>query len=226
MLADGLRVEARVLAAVRAEGWDGLHAEGWFWSVLAHRLAGALFAAPVPGVLVAPLQREALDSGRWGWLHRRMGLMAQLTQAMMRDPVGTVEAVLQAEDDPRFTAPARAVAAGMETVVLLALVKRILTDPDAAAGLPDLVAWKGHQVAMWEVKSPGDQLRDGQREWLAWGRSHGLVVGVWEIAAKEMQQATVFAHPGARRPPERSLLARPKLPARCPCPPQPSDRPG
>ena len=196
VLADGVRVEVRVLAVLHADGWTGIHGEGWFWSALAQRLAAPLMAAPVPGVWIGPLQRIALDHGRWGWLNRRLGLMAQLTSRLLRDPVGTIAGILTEDDDPRFQATARAVAAGLEPVVLLAMVKRILARPEAAAGLPDIVAWKDGRVALWEVKSPGDQLRDGQRDWLAWGRSHGLVVGVWEIQGKSAVQTNLFADPG------------------------------
>jgi hypothetical protein len=46
---------------------------------------------------------------------------------------------------------------------------------------------------MWEVKSPTDKLRDGQRDWLAWGRAHGMQVGVWQITAKAVTQTSFLA---------------------------------
>jgi hypothetical protein len=45
------------------------------------------------------------------------------------------------------------------------------------------------------VKSPGDALRDAQREWLHWGRANGLTVGVWHVEPKESFQATLFQVP-------------------------------
>ena len=190
VLADGVRVEARALAHLRSQGWDGLHAEGWFWSVLVRRLALPLTLAPVPGAWVAPLQREPLDHGRWGWGRRRISYLAALTRDLLRDPVATIDAACTPEDDPALRATAHAVAQSIPPTVLNLLVRRLILHPDAAAGLPDLIVWRGDAVALWEVKSPGDALRDAQREWLHWARANGIAAGVWLIVGKELAQTS------------------------------------
>ncbi len=91
----------------------------------------------------------------------------------------------------------------------MALLRLLLANPRAAAGLPDLVCWRTDELMLWEVKSPQDQLGDHQRHWLAWMQEHGVPAGELRVDARVTQQRSWWS-PGEA---PAALPARATLPA-------------
>jgi hypothetical protein len=77
-------------------------------------------------------------------------------------------------------------------LTLTRLLRRLLADPGASAGMPDLVVWRQSELALWEVKSPGDALSDEQRAWLDWWNREGLAAGVVRVDAAEHRQTQLW----------------------------------
>jgi hypothetical protein len=210
VLADGMRVEAWACDRLGDDGWSACHAEGGFWLALAAQVYAPALAAEVPGAWAAPLQAWPLDWGHAGFRRRRAGQVAAISRALARDPAGMVAAV--APDD----AAARAVARLLPAPALVELLETVLDDHRAAAGLPDVVAWRGGELALWEVKSPGDRLSDDQRHWLRWLNARGVAAGELRIEARASEQASLFPSPPASAPapaapPRPRTAAAPRL---------------
>jgi hypothetical protein len=202
VLAQGEGVEAHALRRLRAQGWDGMHAEGGFWLALAALLFDDVIYAPVPGAWPGPLQVLPLDWGRWGFAARRREAIAARSAELVRDPLGKLERAYAAAGSllPGLIQPPRRdcaveVCRRMPRLTLARLLQRVLADPKAASGLPDLIAWRGDELALWEVKSPRDQLSDAQRAWLGWLDREGIAAGVLRIDARASEQQALFAAP-------------------------------
>lgn len=201
VLAQGENVEAHALRRLAAQGWSGVHAEGGFWTALAALLLRDVVLAPVPGAWIAPLQALPLDWGRWGFATRRVVLLDARAERIVRDPVAALADAYAAHGgelqasllDPPPRPAAEAVCRLMPRATLMRLLRRVIADPAAASGLPDLVAWRGDELALWEVKSPNDQPSDAQRAWLAWLDAEGVAAGILRVDAKAPEQASLFA---------------------------------
>jgi hypothetical protein len=202
VLAQGEGVEAHALRRLRAQGWDGLHAEGGFWLALATLLFHDVIYAPVAGAWPGPLQLLPLDWGRWGFASRRRAAIAARSAELARDPLAELEraytglgSLLPGLIDPPQRAMAVEVCRRMPRLTLVRLLQRVLAEPKAASGLPDLIAWRGDELALWEVKSPRDQLSDAQRAWLGWLDREGVAAGVLRIDARASEQQALFTAP-------------------------------
>lgn len=202
VVAEGETVEDLALRRLAQDGWQGVHAEGGLWLAVAHLL---LAMDPCPSVpWCAPLQALPLDWGRWGYGARRRAAITRRAAALIRDPEAALAEALNRLREPLpgfLAAPSAesltAVVRHLPPRVLVPLLRRVLDAPAEASGLPDLVAWRGDEIAFWEVKSPADQLSAKQRRWLTWLVSEGVTAGVLRIAAKKAVQTTLFATPTA-----------------------------
>jgi len=226
VVAQGEGVEAHALRRLAQDGWQGVHAEGELWVALATLLYWDQIMAPVAGVWVAPLQRWPLDWQRWGFVHRRREIVSQATAALIRSPQECLARAYALLGEGRipgwFTPPPRAAAEAIVTLMppatLGRLLKRVLADPRSASGLPDLIAWRGRELVLWEVKSPKDALSDRQVSWLTWLISEDVAAGELRVDERQPTQGSLFATPvtpsAARRSSRPSAHAKPLLAAR------------
>jgi len=201
VVAQGEGVEAHALRRLRRDGWQGLHAEGALWGALATVLFWDEIMAPLEGVWVAPLQHWPLDWRRWGFAQRRRGALSRAAARLIRDPQGALARAYAQLGEERlpgwFTPPPRAAADMivrlMPGAALARLLLRVLNDPRAASGLPDLITWRGDELVLWEVKSPNDALHDRQIAWLTWLSSEGVAAGELRIDERMPTQGSLFA---------------------------------
>ena len=215
VLADGELVEDLALRRLREDGWEGIHAEGCFWLAAAHLL---LDRDPCPSVpWHAPLQATVSDWGRPGYGMRRHSAITHRAAELVRDPEACLALALARREQPLpgflWAPPAAALAAVVHLLparVLIPLLRQILDAPQEAAGLPDLVVWRERDLALWEVKSPGDQLSGAQRRWLGWLTSLGVTAGELRVAGRKPSQGTLFALPAVTTParPRRSSVPK------------------
>ena len=218
VVADGELVEDLALRRLATDGWQGVHAEGGFWLAVAYLVLDLHPAGPVPWC--APLQATPLDWGRWGYGARRHHDLRSAAAALIRDREAALALALQraAEPLPGFMSPPHATALTavirhLPLRVLVPLLLRVLDAPHEAGGLPDLVVWKDHTVAFWEVKSPADQLSAKQRRWLAWLVSEGVSAGVMRVVARKPVQTSLLS---PVRTPAATTPARPRRAASAP----------
>lgn len=224
--AEGHRVETWALTQLRKQGWDGLHAEGWPWLGLAIVLAWPVVMAPAPQAWLAPWQVLPADWGAPGWLERRRSAWTECMRDLLRDPL----AVFQRHADalllptvgaaPLFAGlpplPERALAAALlqrlPAGVVVDLVRILLNQPRDASGLPDLIVWRGTELALWEVKSPSDSLSDQQRWWLRWLVQHDVTAGVLHLAGRSLTQTSLdLTTPAASRSPSAQATPPPTI---------------
>ena len=215
VLADGELVEDLALRRLQEDGWEGIHAEGGFWLATAYLL---LDRDPCPLVpWHAPLQATVTDWGRPGYGTRRYAAITRRAAELIRDPETCLAIALARREQPLpgflWAPPADALAAVVHHLpprVLIPLLRQVLEAPQEAAGLPDLVVWRGRELALWEVKSPGDQLSAAQRRWLGWLTSLGVTAGELRVAGRKPIQGTLFALPTATtaETPRRSPATR------------------
>ncbi len=201
VVAEGETVERLALRRLLEDGWQGVHAEGGFWLATAHLLLDGDECPAVPWI--GPLQAVPVDWGRRGYGVRRRAAITRRAAALIRDPEAALAAALARARHPLpgfLAAPEpaalTAVVRHLPRRVLVALARHLLDAPAEAAGLPDLVVWCADRVALWEVKSPGDQLRPEQRRWLAWFAAEGVTAGVVRFQAKRAVQQTLFGGGG------------------------------
>ena len=77
---------------------------------------------------------------------------------------------------------AEALVARVPGAMLRAVLVHMLTHPGAhGRGFPDLLAWRGKDVRLIEVKGPGDQLRPGQVQWIMRLREVGIPTGILRV---------------------------------------------
>ena len=206
VLAEGEGVEAHALRRLAGEGFSGVHAEGGFWLALTSLVFHDALAAPVPGAWPAPLQTLPLDWRRWGFAARRRALIRNRLAEVQADPLAVVlhaQARCAGHMLPGFVSPpdpaaTNAVCARLPRMTLVRLLERLIDAPGEAGGLPDLVVWKPDTLELWEVKSPGDQLSDRQRAWLAWFDQEGVACGVLRLDPRECRQLSLFSATGRK----------------------------
>jgi hypothetical protein len=206
VLAEGEGVEAHALRRLAGEGFSGVHAEGGFWLALTSLVFHDALAAPVPGAWPAPLQALPLDWRRWGFAARRRALIRTRLAEVQADPLAVVQQaqarcaghLLPGFVSPPDPAATSAVCARLPRMTLVRLLERLIDAPGEAGGLPDLVVWKPDTLELWEVKSPGDQLSDRQRAWLAWFDQEGVACGVLRLDPRECRQLSLFSGTGRK----------------------------
>ena len=222
VVAQGEGVEAHALRRLRQEGWEGLHAEGELWSALATTLFWDEIMMKVEGVWVAPLQHWPLDWRRWGFAHRRRNALSHAAARLIRAPAAALARAYAQLGEARiagwFTPPPRAASEAivrlMPGAALVRLLMRVLADPRAASGLPDLITWRGAELVLWEVKSPNDALHDRQIAWLGWLSSEGIAAGELRIDERLPTQASLFAPEAVASRPRSAPRAPRTRPAR------------
>jgi hypothetical protein len=205
VVAQGERVEAHAARRLALQGWQAAHAEGGFWSALAEHLLWPALCDGVPDAWVAPLQLLPLDWQRWGFAARRAHALDGALAAVARDPAAArarAQERVAARPWDRWSSPpdeaaAAAVVERMPRPALVGLLRAVVADPRAGAGLPDLIAWRGSELKLWEVKSPRDQLSDAQRQWLGWLLRAGVSAGELRVDARPSEQTSWLA-PGAQ----------------------------
>ena len=132
------------LRQLHQEGWQGIHAEGGFWQGLSMLLGAPLLLEWLPGRWSGPWQNLPSDWARWGFALQRKDSIDRLAQSIREDACAHFDRCWEAYADlqmPGWTsfpdpAVARLVCQRMNGLVLARMVRRILSDPRAAAGLP------------------------------------------------------------------------------------------
>ena len=216
VVADGLRVEMCALRQLHQEGWQGIHAEGGFWLGLTMLMSAPLLLDDRADVWSGPWQTLPSDWARWGFIQRRKLHIDDLAQVIRRDALAHFEqcwetfSPLNMPGWASFPDPAvaRLVCQHMDGLVLARMIRRIVTDPRAAAGLPDLLCWRGDELMLWEVKSPGDALSDRQRAWLTWFQQEGVDAGVLRVVAQVHRQTSILDQSEPIREPDQEAKPR------------------
>jgi hypothetical protein len=175
--APGVRVEARVAELFTAAGNRALHME--------NRLPGMLFLlgfwdlifAPLPGAFVQPFQAGPMDLHDGRFRTRRAAAVEARLAAIAAERYGIEDflAVLAREAGTvnafwgwQERASAEALLRSLPPALRAGICDLVASEPRRArSGFPDLTIGNGAgNCAFFEIKGPGDQLREAQGRWL------------------------------------------------------------
>jgi hypothetical protein len=208
VIAEGERVEACALRALQAEGWQGLHAEGSVWAGLCLVLAWPLLRDSPTSTWHTPGQALPDDWRAWGFAAARRRELGHLRRQLLNDPLAALRqgwSALGLDGLPTDQAPRLAgigslpcwqhlvaIASRLPARMLAAIIDHLLRHPGDQAGLPDLIVWNDNELALWEVKSPGDQLSDEQIAWLTRLVLEDIPAGVLRLDARRSEQLSLL----------------------------------
>lgn len=186
----GGTVEDAVLAAARAEGWEGFFAENRLWNALFGLAFWDALFADVPGAFIHPFQSAPLDVSEPGFYEgRKERLEARLTQ--LREDLRVLLDTARAKWGVAnlFVAWRHLEMVQLEAAVdalpveaLCGALETLARHPWArSSGFPDLFLHRPGACALWEVKGPGDTLRPEQDRWLRAFRGWGMEVQIVRV---------------------------------------------
>ncbi len=177
--ADGIRVEALVIQALEAEGYQAFHVENSLFNGLFALLFWPAIYAPLSGAFFHPFQAGPADLYRPDFVQRREVLIAEQFGLFADDQYKQV--ILQRYQQKAGTScslinwsalPFMLIEQALDLIPathLEAIFRHLLLDiRQHRRGMPDLISFDPARKTyrLIEVKGPGDRLQDHQRLWL------------------------------------------------------------
>ncbi len=193
-------IEGAVLAAMHAEGWQGVHSENWVWNALFGLLLWEAIYDPQPGAFVQPLQIGPSDLHHAEFYTRRAALIERDLERLHDAPAclahlqerhaakhGTANPFVSwhAALPPLLEAHLHHVPPAASAAVLRHFAQDVKR---RKRGFPDLFLWRDGACRFVEVKSPTDQLSPGQYHWLRFFADAGLDVVVQRVRWKVLEE--------------------------------------
>ncbi len=177
--ADGIRVEALVIQALEAEGYQAFHVENSLFNGVFALLFWPAIYAPLSGAFFHPFQAGPADLYRPDFVQRREALIAeqfglftdhQYKQVILQryQQKAGISCSLINWSNLSFTLIEQALDLIPATHLEAIFLHLLLDIRQHRRGMPDLVSFDPERKTyrLIEVKGPGDRLQDHQRLWL------------------------------------------------------------
>ncbi|KAI6213531.1 Sodium/calcium exchanger 2 [Aphelenchoides besseyi] len=187
-----LSVEEVALRHVMKNGFtEGMHTEGGVWRAIYGLIFYDIFYDfSIPNVWVSELQLRPLDENTRCFYENRKQNIEKRMKELMENP-SAIDAILRRNYSIKHGTETNEIdwscfkdvnqicrfLSCCPTNALMEMFSMFLTDHrNHRSGLPDLTVWNHttKQLAVVEVKGPGDTLSTKQRLWLSWFSKNGI----------------------------------------------------
>ncbi|KAI6237066.1 Fanconi-associated nuclease [Aphelenchoides besseyi] len=198
-----LSVEEVALRHVMKNGFtEGMHTEGGVWRAIYGLIFYDIFYDfSIPNVWVSELQLRPLDENTRCFYENRKQNIEKRMKELMENP-SAIDAILRRNYSIKHGTETNEIdwscfkdvnqicrfLSCCPTNALMEMFSMFLTDHrNHRSGLPDLTVWNHttKQLAVVEVKGPGDTLSTKQRLWLSWFSKNGIKAMVCHVKAKK-----------------------------------------